>query len=309
MPGSDPNRSAYLLLLIAPAFMVSNMLAARWVEGSIPAVALAFWRWAATFLILLPLVLPRIAPYKHALKREWKTTLALGALGMGLCGAPVYLGGQTTTATNIGLIYAASPVLIVLFGRAIWGDPITGRQGLGIGLCLLGVIAIVAKGDPRVLLGLDFVAGDLWILLATVSWAFYSLLLRHRRTELPLLVRFQAIVLGGVVCTLPFYGLEMAIGHFAVPDRRTVLTVLFLALIPGIAAFLLYNRLVAVLGPARTGLIMYLGPLYNAGFAWILLGEAPRSYHLVGAALVLPGIYLATVSGAQKAPVPAPSRA
>ena len=42
-----------------------------------------------------------------------------------------------------------------------------------------------------------------------------------------------------------------------------------------------------------TGLLMYLIPLYNAGLAYLLLGERLAVYHLVGAALVLPGIYLA----------------
>jgi len=67
-----------------------------------------------------------------------------------------------------------------------------------------------------------------------------------------------------------------------------------LALIPGLGAFLAYNRLVALIGPASTGLIMYLVPLYNAFLAFLLLGERPQFYHLAGAALILPGIWAAT---------------
>lgn len=306
MPATSP--VYHVLLLVEPALMASNMLAARWIEGSIPPVALAFWRWVATFAVLLPMVLPRLAAHRAALAREWKGLAVLGGLAMGLCGAPVYLGGQTTTATNIGMIYAASPVLIVLMAWAFWGEAVSRRQVAGIALSLAGVLAIVAKGDPATLLSLSFVRGDLWILLAMASWSLYSLLVRYSRTELPLMVRLQGIVVAGILWNVPLYGLELALGVHAVFDARTLLIILFLALVPGLISFLVYNRLIAVLGPARTGLTMYLTPVYNAAMAWALLGEEPRFYHLLGAALVLPGIYLATVKGA-KAAETAPSRA
>ena len=295
MPDTHPPRWAYLLLVTAPVLMISNMLAARWVAGEIPPVALAFWRWTVTMVVLLPVAGPRLYAHRAALRREWPTILVLGALGMGLCGAPVYLGAETTTATNIGLIYAASPVLIVVLARAFWGEPVGARQTAGIALCLLGVLAILTRGDVLALAGLSFVAGDLWILLSTVAWAIYSVLLRYSRSVLPILVRFEAMVIAGVACTLPFYLLEIGLGRTAEADPPTLLAILFVALVPGIAAFLSYNKLVAVLGPARTSLVMYLGPLYNAGLAWVLLGEAPQLHHLLGAALVLPGVYLATV--------------
>ena len=71
---------------------------------------------------------------------------------------------------------------------------------------------------------------------------------------------------------------------------------LVLALIPGIGAYLAYGKLVSVLGPQRTGLLMYLGPIYNAALAWLLLGERIEAYHFAGTALILGGIALATVA-------------
>lgn len=287
------DRGAYALLLIAPVLMTSNMLAARWVEGAIPPMALAFWRWALTFLILLPFVARGLWNRRSILPAEWPTLLVLGALGMGVCGAPVYLGAQTTTATNIGLIYSAAPILIVLFARLFWAEPVPARKSAGIGLCLLGVLVIVTRGDPRILTALAFTRGDLWIVLAMAGWALYSVLLRYRPSRLPLTERFAAITLAGVVCMVPFYALEMAAGQWAALDGRTVGTMLFLALVPSIGAYLAYGRLLSVIGAQRTGLLMYLVPLYNAGLAYVLLGETPRLFHLAGVALILPGLYLA----------------
>src|SRR3546814_5727141 len=99
---------------------------------------------------------------------------------MGVCGAFVYIAADTTSATNIGLIYAASPILIVALARVFYGERVTLRQGLGILLSLAGVLAIVARGDPGVLTGLRFASGDLWAAAAMAAWAVYSILLRHR---------------------------------------------------------------------------------------------------------------------------------
>ena len=139
-------RLALILLLFAPLLMSSNMLAARWVEGSVPPVALAFGRWFLTLVFLLPFTARGLWNCRSVIRREWRTLLALGALGMGVCGAPVYLAGQTTTATNIGLIYSTTPILIVLFARIFWGERVSIAQMAGISLCLAGVVVIVTRG-------------------------------------------------------------------------------------------------------------------------------------------------------------------
>jgi len=289
-------RAAYILLLVAPLFFCANMLTARAVHGTIPPVAMAFWRWTLTLVFLVPYAAADLKKSWRSLAREWRTLLLLGALGMGVCGAPVYLGAETTTATNIGLIYAASPVLIVVFAWAFWGERSSTRQAIGIALCLGGVLLLIARADVAVLLTLDFVSGDLLIVAAMTAWALYSVLLKHRPSRLNVTVRFIGIVLGGIVVMLPFYALEMALGDRASFDVRTVAVFLFLAVVPGLMAYLSYSWLVARLGPSRTGVLLYLSPIYNAALAYVLLGEQLHPYHLAGTALILPGLWLATVS-------------
>jgi drug/metabolite transporter (DMT)-like permease len=300
MTAGRPSRLALLLLLFAPLLMSSNMLAARWVEGSVPPVALAFGRWFLTLVFLLPFTARALWRCRAVIGREWRTLAALGALGMGVCGAPVYLAGQTTTATNIGLIYSTTPILIVVFARLFWGERISLHQVAGISLSLVGVVVIVTRGDPGSLVHLAFTAGDMWTLLATVGWALYSVLLKYRPSKLDLIARFAVITAMGLLVMLPFLGLEMALGYVADFDRRTAATWMFLALVPGLGAYLLYGKLVAMVGPGRTGLLMYLVPIYIAGLAYVLLGEAPQLFHLIGIVMILPGIWLATAAPARE---------
>jgi len=293
-PDATDRRLAYALLLTTPVLFAANMLAARWVQGAIPAVGMATWRWSLTFLLLLPLAARDLWAGRDELRRDWPTLLLLGALGMGLCGAPVYVGAQTTTATNIGLLYATSPIFILIFGRIGWGVPIGGLQVVGIALCLVGGLVVLARGDFATLLGLEFVVGDLWIGAAVLAWSLYSVLLRYRPSSLAVLPRLAAIVLGGVVANLPFYALEIATGHPTPLTLHTLSVFLFLAIVPGVGAYLAYGKLVDLVGPARTGLLLYLIPLYNVGLAWILLGERPYPFHAVGMVLTLTGVWLGT---------------
>ncbi|MGH6945732.1 MAG: DMT family transporter [Kiloniellales bacterium] len=290
-------RIAVVLLFVAPALFAANMLTARATHELVPPVALAFWRWAATLALLLPFVGATLWRQRDLVLREWKDLLLLGALGMGICGAFVYIGADTTTATNIGLIYAASPILIVLIARCGYGEPFGARQGLGIALCLVGVVAIVCRGEPAMLRALAFVPGDIWILAATISWALYSVLLRHRESALGAMTRFAAIVLGGLVVLAPFHLGEALAGDIPQLTPETVAAVAFLALVASFGAYQVYALIQRRLGAGTTALLMYLIPLYNGLLAWLLLGERIEAYHLAGAALLLPGIWLATRRG------------
>ncbi|HMA15749.1 MAG: DMT family transporter [Bacteroidota bacterium] len=290
----DERRLALVLLFVAPALFCSNMLVARATHDLFPPVALAFWRWAATFALLLPFAGAALWRRRHDALREWKDLLVLGALGMGVCGAFVYIGADTTSATNIGIIYAASPILIVVLAHVFYGEPLGLLQGAGILLSLAGVVAIVARGDIAVLTGLSFAPGDLWIVAAMAGWAVYAILLRHRPSALPMMARFAAIVAGGLAVLLPFTVAEGLAGEQPVWNATSFATVGFLAVVASFGAYQVYGLVQRTLGAGPTSLLMYLIPVYNGLLAWLLLGETLQAYHLLGACLVLPGIWLAT---------------
>lgn len=285
---------AVLLLLIVPGMFSVNQLTARAVADVFPPFALAFWRWSGAFLVMLCFTGPRLWRQRRVVAAEWPDLLALGFLGMFVCGAIVYLGGQTTTATNIGLIYAASPVGIILIAWIGYGDRLSAAQTAGAGLALAGLLVVVCRGDPAVLAGLSFTPGDLWIAASASAWALYSVLLAKRPSRLDMAARFTAIAGAGALTLAPFAIGEAALGHVAPLDLRSVAIVVMLVLIPSLGAYQGYALVQRVLGAGIAGLVSYLSPVYNAGLAWVLLAEVPQPHHLMGAALVLPGLYLAS---------------
>jgi len=289
-------RLAHILLFVAPALWAANYVVARSAVGVIEPHALAFFRWLIAFLLMLPIAWPALRRQWPEWRREWRDLLVCGAFGMWICGAFVYIGAQTTSGTNIGLIYAVSPVLIAAASARWFGDRLSGRQTAGLAVAVAGVMMIILKGSPAALLALRFTPGDLWVVAAASSWTIYSILLRARPTVLDPFARLTAIVGAGILVLVPFTIWEAAVLGRPSFDTTTVVLVLAAALLPGFGAYQAYSFMQKELGPARTGLVLYLGPPYAAAAAWLMLGETPAWYHWAGTALLLPGIWLATAT-------------
>jgi len=285
---------AQVLLWVVPALWSSNYLIARLANGVILPHQLAFGRWALALLLLLPFVGRGLAGRGEVWRREWPQLLALGALGMWICGAWVYLGGQTTSATNIALIYAATPVAITVMGVKLLHERMSLAQRAAVAAALAGVLFVIAKGDPVNLLEVRFVRGDAWILAAAVSWTAYSVLLKRWPSSLGAGQRLVAIIAGGLLVLLPFTVWEVATQPAPPLGGQALLLVVLAAVLPGALSYGAYSFLQRELGASRTALLLYLAPLYGALGAWLVLGEVPAWTHAAGAALILPSIWLAT---------------
>lgn len=275
----------------------ANYLVARLAPGVIEPHLLALLRWVMALLMMLPFAWRELRDKADAWRHEWPDLLVLGALGMWICGAFVYIGGRTTSATNIGLLYSITPVLIAVASARLFGDRLRGVQVAGVALALGGVLLILAQGSLSRLLAVKFVVGDLWILTAATSWVIYSLLLRRQSSVLGPFARLTVIAAAGVLVLIPFTAIEAAVSGLPTDWPRALLLAFVVALLPGFGAYQAYSFLQRELGPARTGLVLYMAPLYSAALAWAALGEKPAWFHAAGACLILPGMYLATRAG------------
>jgi drug/metabolite transporter (DMT)-like permease len=287
-------RLATALIFVTPALWSANYLVARWAIGEIAPHMLALGRWCVAVLILGPFCWRELAAKRHLVRAEAGQFIALGALGMWVCGAFVYIGGRSTLAVNIGLIYAASPVLIAL-ASAWWLREAFGlKQALGVALALAGVLQILFKGEWSAALHLGVNPGDLWIAVAVLCWTAYSLLLRAWPSAFGPLARLTLTACAGVLVLLPFTLWEAVYWLPSTLSWQSAGLVLAAALLPGAGAYGAYSFMQRVLGAARVGVVLYLGPLYSAVIAWAVLGERVEWFHLVGALLILPGIWLST---------------
>jgi drug/metabolite transporter (DMT)-like permease len=293
-------RQALALLWLVPALWTVNYIVARKAPGVIGPYLLAFGRWGLAALFLLLLTRSELWRQRADIAKVWWQYLVLGTLGMVICGAWVYHGARSTGAMNIALIYAASPVLIGL-GAVIWlGERFGLRQGLGVALAIAGVVHVVVKGQWTALAGVQFSAGDLWIVAATVSWAAYALLQKQWPSPLSATARLAAICIGGTLVLIPPTAWEMSRPDALPLSAYGLWLIVVAAIVPGLGAYWIYGWAQKILGASRVAVSLYLGPLYAGLAAWGVLGEPLGWHHAVGALLILPGVFLVT----GRAPVP-----
>ncbi len=280
--------------------MASNLVVARGGVEYVPPISLAFWRWTFVFFILLPFTYMSLKKNYKIMKKEYKKLFFLGATGCGVCGAFPFLAGQTTTVTNMGIIYTSSPIFIILISGIFFNEKINITKVIGLISCLIGVFAIIIKADLYLLINLNFTIGDLWMLAAAIGWALYSIYLFYWKTKLEIFQRFTLISFFGAVSLLPFYIGEEIFFEKTVFTKEFFTWVIFAAISPGIIAFTLYTITQKKLGASLTGFTLYIFTIYGAIYGYFLFEEKLENYHLIGTVLVFIGVYLAKKKNVQK---------
>ena len=130
-----------------PALWAVNYIVARLAPGVVAPHQLALARWGLAGCILAFLARKELWQSRQAIAVVWYEYIGLGALGMLVCGAWVYLGAKTTGAMNMALIYAASPVLIAVGAVLFLGERLSRVQVLGVAMALVGVLTVITQGQ------------------------------------------------------------------------------------------------------------------------------------------------------------------
>ena len=273
--------------------MASNLVVARGGVEFVPPISLAFWRWTAVFIILLPFTFMSLKKNYKIIVKEYKKLFFLGTMGCGVCGAFPFLAGETTTVTNMGIIYTSSPIFIIFISSLFFGEKINFIKIIGLITCLTGVFAIIIKGDLDLLINLKFTIGDLWMLAASIGWALYSIYLFYWKTKLQIFQRFVLIAFFGAVSLFPFYIIEELIFQKTIFNLNFFFWVIFAAISPGIIAFILYSKAQETLGASLTGFTLYVFTVYAAIYGFFLFDEKLEFFHYIGTILVFFGVYLA----------------
>jgi len=283
----------YILLMSCVLFWSGNFVIARFIHDDISPIELVFFRWFGTLLALSPLLFIHRKKIFTAIKNNFIIMMALSLLGISGYNSFVYLGLQTTTATNALLINSSTPMMIILLAAGILKQKISLFQIIGIGLSTLGVIFLVLQGDFTKISSLGFNPGDIWIVIAGLSWALYSVLMKYKPKDLRALEFLSAIVFLGSIVLLGIYlysGYGFSTGITAVGNNYWV--ILYLVIFPSILSYIFWHKGIDEIGADKTGQFTHLMPIFGSVLAFIFLNETLELFHLMGMVLIGFGIYL-----------------
>ncbi|RAP42350.1 hypothetical protein BYZ73_06240 [Rhodovulum viride] len=285
--------AAPLLLTLASLFWAGNFVLGRAVgagaAGDLGPVALAFWRWVAAFALVLALGGRLAWRERREIARAWPFLLFAGLMSVSAYNTLIYVGLQSTPVLNALLLQSAIPVLILVAGFAIYRDRIGWMQVLGVALSLAGVIWILTEGHPARLLEIGLGRGDALVLLGVAGNAVYFATLRSGPRLHPM--AFLVAIFGlGLALLAPVWWLS---GHELPRQPVDALSIGYLAVFASLLALLFFNRGVALIGAARAGGFLHLMPVFGSLLSAVFLAEMPRTYHLIGGAVVIAGVLLA----------------
>lgn len=290
----DGEAAAHAMMVCAALILGLNYVFGRWAVGEVPAYTLGFTRWAVGALAVLPFAWRQLRAGREVIRAHWRL-LAFAGFVMPFVGAGVtYVALNYTTAVNGSLIQTSLPVLIVLLSWALLGDRATPVQCAGAAVAVAGVLYIISRGDPQILLGLRFNPGDAILLGCNLGLAAYGVVMKRAPQELGPLALLAVICAFGALYHLPFFAVEVATGQIPRPSLAAVSSLAFVAVFPSVVAVVCWNTAIARLGPNRAGFYMYLIPAFATAFAVPFLGETVGLHHLVGIALIVAGVTLST---------------
>ena len=286
--------STILLLTVPPLLWAGNAIVGRLVREAVPPMTLNLLRWTIALLVLLPLGRAALRAGSGVLA-NWRRYALLGLLGIGMYNSLQYLALQSSTPINVTLVASGMPVWMMLVGRLFFGVPLRGRQVGGAVLSIAGVLVVLCRGDLDQLLGLRLVAGDLYMILATIAWSFYSWMLLQPRDVPALRNDWAAFLLAqvgyGLLWSGLFAGAERALGaHPIAWSGALAAALLFVAIGPAVLAFALWGAGIRRAGPGIGAFFVNLTPLFTALLSSAFLGELPHLYHGLAFALIVGGI-------------------
>jgi len=282
------------LLTVPPLLWAGNAVIGRMVHEWVPPMTLNLLRWAIALVIMLPLAGWVLRP-GSGLWASWRRFAVLGLLGVGLYNSLQYLALQSSTPINVTLVASSMPVWMLLVGAMFFSEKIRPKQVFGAVLSIAGVLLVLCRGEWRLLLALHLVPGDLYMIVATIAFSFYSWLLMHPKEPPHIRGNWSAFLLAQITFGVMWSGLFTA-GEWTLGDPHIIWSwplaaaLLYIAVGPAVIAYRCWGAGVQRAGPTLAGFFSNLTPLFAAVMSSAFLGEMPHLYHVAAFALIVGGI-------------------
>ena len=285
-----------LYLLLAALLWAGNAIVGRLLVGEISPLLLSTIRCLVAVIVLLPLGVSVLRANSDLWVNK-KRFLLLGLFGVGGYNMLLYLAIQTSTPINVTLIGASMPIWMLLIGGAFFGVRPAVFQVIGALISILGVCIVLSRGDWLAILQVQFVYGDLLMVLATVLWAFYSWMLTSpgKSTERtwPWNDFLLAQVFVGLIWSSAFTVVEWQGGYMHLkPSLMVALLILYVAIGPSLIAYRCWGLGVAQAGPTVAAFFANFIPLFTAILSTLILGESPQGFHGIAFLLIVAGIVM-----------------
>jgi drug/metabolite transporter (DMT)-like permease len=253
------NIKAYIFLILCTLFWAGNFIVGKVATlFDIPPFTLNFYRWLIAFLILFPFTYKKLYQNFNEIRDKIIPLSIMGFTSITIFNSVVYYSLNYTQVLNGVLMISTIPVLIIFFSSISTSEKVKLPQILGLVISFIGVLIIITKFEFNKLLNLNLNKGDMWILVAMISWAIYSVMIKEKKINLEPFILLQTLILIGLVFLVPFYIYEILTFQYLAINIPVMLTVGYVVLFAGIGAYIFWIGAIKIIGPSRSGIFLHL---------------------------------------------------
>ena len=287
------NTRAYIMLILATLFWAGNFTIGKFAfTENIPPYSLAFFRWILVWIILLPFTYKKFPKIKREVNGNLSLFFILGFTSVGIFSAFTYNALNHTQVIHASLFNTAIPVSIILVCFLLKIEKTNIFQISGLIISVLGILAIITRLDLDILLTLNFNKGDIYMLIAIISWGIYSAFFKKKTINISLLSLVQVVCTFGLIILLPAFLFELAQGKTIEVNSNLFYILLYIAIFPSIGSYYCWAGAVSIIGANRAGIFLSLIPLFSTIFAMIFFNEKFLFFHFIGSVLIILGLFL-----------------
>lgn len=289
-------RSPYLYLMLVPFLWSTNFIIGKILVNTVPPFTMSTARFTVGVLILSGIIAKSKRPEQGSWQKAVMPLLIMGITGVFGFNSLLYTGLRYTTSTNSSIINSLYPVLAALLAALFFKERFTARQLTGLFFSITGVLLVTTRGAWDGLSGISFNQGDLLVILASLSWAIYSLAAKIAMKNLSALYVSTYSIFLGLLFLYPASLYELAMGAHITKSWSVFFALIYLGIVPTAITYILWNRGIQAVGPTKAGYFYNLLPIYTAILATLFLGESISWYLIAGGMMVIIGVYLGSAS-------------
>lgn len=286
----------YLALLLTHSIWGANFVVAKFTLEEFPPMSLAFLRFGLACLFLAPFVFVQIKKIK--IDKKDLPKLAISALFMITLNIAFFFEGMArTSAINASALSLVIPGFSVFLGWVYLKEKISFVNLGGVFLGLLGALIII--GLPQIISGsfsTQTIIGNILIIISSIFFVIGAIFAHKMLKKYSTLtVTAVAFLIGAISFFAP------AVREYLQDPMWTksvtflgILGLVYMTLLSSISAYFLFEWGLSKLGVVIANLFQYIEPFIAAMLAISFLGEKLSTSFLIGASLILVGMFLGT---------------
>lgn len=275
-----------IYLILASSIWGAMYVVVKIVVEVIPPLELVWIRYLVAILALL--VIGFITRQKWRIeKRYFLIIIAIGIIGNTISIVAQEVGTMLSSAQMGAMITSSTPAFMVIFARLILKERLTLKKGLSVCLATIGVFLIVGVGN----LDLSSKLGGISLLIAALTWALMSVLVKRLPSDYSQIVVTTYSSLVAVIMLTPFVLPRLHAINISEMTHPTIWGgLLYLGIVSTAGGFLLWNRGLQMLNASSGGIFFFFQPVVGTVLGWLILGESIGVIFWIGSVLILIGV-------------------